>query len=87
MLALEGLWKTLGLWTEKVVGCCEQGLMICPSRSLGDGRAGNRMDHGGPFPEVSEEQHFRGDEGEGFPTVYMNIYLIKSTHNKIFKYQ
>ena len=75
----------LGLWTGKVVGCCEQGLMIHPGGSLEDSRAGNRVDHGGPAPEVSEEQHFRGGAGEGFPTVYLNIYLTKLTHNKISK--
>lgn len=34
MLFSGGMWKTLELWTRKVVGCFQQGLMDHPSESM-----------------------------------------------------
>lgn len=54
MMGFGDTWRTLGLWTRKVVECCKQGFVGHTSRSLGDSSAESNMDYGGPAQEVSD---------------------------------
>lgn len=56
MLFVGGIWKTLGLWTRRVVGGFELGLMYHPSRSMEDSAEGNLI-CGNPVQEVSQQKN------------------------------
>lgn len=54
MLFLGGIWKTLELWTRKVVEYCKWGLMGPPSRRLEDNSTECKVNYGVPAHEVLE---------------------------------
>ena len=47
MLSTGGLWKTLGFWTRKVVGCFTWGLMAHSSKNIKEGALGD-LNYKGP---------------------------------------